>query len=51
MPKALRVILGAVLLIATIGVSTCQSMLNAGPLPAHDGRAIAEQHDARLPAL
>ena len=49
MPKALRVILGAVLLIATIGVSTCQSMLNAGPLSAHDG-AAAERHGAHFPA-
>ena len=51
MPKALRVILGAVLLIATIGVSTCQSMLNAEPLSAHEGIAKAEQRSALLPAL
>ena len=48
MPKALRVIIGAVLLIATIGVSTCQSLLNAAPLPAHNGAGQENQRGALL---
>ncbi len=32
MPKPLRLILGAVLLIATIGITTCQGLLNATPM-------------------
>jgi len=32
MPQFLRLILGTVLLIATIGLITCQSLLNAQPV-------------------
>ncbi len=45
MPRLLRKFLGLILLITTIGLSTCQSMLEAAPVRAdHAAGSVAAAH-------